>query len=202
MTSYHIWYINLDTRNDRRSSIESQLRATGLLPHATRFSAISHEKGYIGCAASHVACLKAALESNVEFAVIMEDDAAWRISLLEAKTRLESACSESFDVMVLGSSTYGFKSQPIPGSQYKRALAAQTTTAYIVRRAYIPTLLACFEKAHQNLLLGARESDAVIDVAWKTLQAKDMWLIPVPSWVVQESSYSDIRKANVSYPFV
>jgi glycosyl transferase family 25 len=202
MTSYHIWYINLDARTDRRAGIESELKGIGLYERATRLSAIQHQKGYIGCAMSHIKALQDALISDAEIAIILEDDARWRLPLQTVKTNMEHVMLESFDVCLLGCSIYGFRSEPIPGSLFRRVLAGQTTTGYMIRRSYIPTLIACFERALSALSAGAEYKDASIDHVWKQLQAKDNWIVPVPSWMVQMDSYSDILNKRVSYPFV
>ena len=68
----NIYYINLDSRPDRKSHFEKQMQLIGL--SATRFNAIKHSIGAIGCSMSHLKCLQIAKERNWSHVFICEDD--------------------------------------------------------------------------------------------------------------------------------
>jgi glycosyl transferase family 25 len=52
----HVFYINLDSRTDRRKEIEEELQRIGI--SGERFSAILAKPGIVGCNKSHLAVLK------------------------------------------------------------------------------------------------------------------------------------------------
>ena len=59
----HVVYINLDHRTDRRQHMEKEV---SIFPseRVTRFSAIKHDYGAIGCTRSHIAVLEMAISSD------------------------------------------------------------------------------------------------------------------------------------------
>jgi len=52
----HAFYINLDTRPDRKEHVETQLNMIGI--KADRFKAIKLNNGAIGCSMSHLKLLE------------------------------------------------------------------------------------------------------------------------------------------------
>ena len=60
----NIFYINLDTRPDRKTRFELEMKKLGL--EATRFNAIKHKSGAVGCSMSHLALLKYAKTQNLD----------------------------------------------------------------------------------------------------------------------------------------
>ena len=72
LNDYH-YYINLEKRVTRRNQCEKQLKSIGI-QKPQRFNAIEHEIGLIGCAQSHIECLKIAKDKNWPYICIFEDD--------------------------------------------------------------------------------------------------------------------------------
>jgi GR25 family glycosyltransferase involved in LPS biosynthesis len=52
----HAFYINLETRPDRKEHIEKQMKLIGI--KATRFNAIRLQNGALGCSMSHLKILE------------------------------------------------------------------------------------------------------------------------------------------------
>ena len=69
---YHC-YINLEKRATRKKQCEKQLKSIGI-HKPRRFNAIENENGFIGCAQSHIECLKIARDENWPYICIFEDD--------------------------------------------------------------------------------------------------------------------------------
>ena len=69
----HAFYINLESRPDRREHVERQLSLVGV-KNAQRFNAIKLPNGAIGCSMSHLKCLETALANDWEHVLIVEDD--------------------------------------------------------------------------------------------------------------------------------
>jgi len=58
----HAFYINLETRPDRKQHVEEQLQNIGI--SAERFNAIRLQNGAIGCSMSHLKCIEIAKEKG------------------------------------------------------------------------------------------------------------------------------------------
>ena len=75
----HIFYINLDKRQDRYAEIEKEFSDMNL--SCERFAGIVHPaSGLVGCGLSHLAVLKLAKERNYENILIFEDDFTFLVS--------------------------------------------------------------------------------------------------------------------------
>ncbi len=69
----HAYYINLDSRTDRKEHVEEQMNIIGI--NAERFKAIRLPNGAIGCSMSHLKLLETAKANNFPHILIVEDDA-------------------------------------------------------------------------------------------------------------------------------
>ena len=72
------FYINLDSREDRREEFEEECKKMNL--QVERFSAIKTFPGGIGCTESHLNVLKKARDLKLESVIIFEDDFQFLIS--------------------------------------------------------------------------------------------------------------------------
>jgi GDP-L-fucose synthase len=73
----HLYIINLDERKDKYEETINELSKLNLEKYnlkIERFSAIKHEKGWIGCALSHISILEIANQENLEWVIVIEDD--------------------------------------------------------------------------------------------------------------------------------
>ena len=64
----HAFYINLESRPDRKKHIEQQLNLLGI--NADRFNAIKLPNGALGCSMSHLKCLEIAKQNNDSCALL------------------------------------------------------------------------------------------------------------------------------------
>ena len=204
---YKIWYINLDYREDRRKQIEQELNNAGYIEneHYTRVSGIHHVQGAIGCAKSHIECLKLALNEKVDYAIIMEDDFVWKEDTKFVKQKIEMIMNKyEFDVFLLVASISGFQAQRMDQRNkfIHKVITAQAATGYIITKKYIPKLIENFENAVRILEQTGLKPLGAIDVTWKQLQAQDKWLMYIPGFAKQSASFSDIEGIDVNYEFV
>lgn len=194
----HIFYINLDTRIDRKQHVEDQLKSIGI-HKAQRFPAIKLENGAIGCSMSHLKCLKIAQENNWSHVMIVEDDILFmnpKLFLTQLNKFLLK--HDNWDVILLGGNN-------IP--PYKkiddtciRVGSCQTTTGYIVANHYYDILIQNFHEGIQNLLTYPHLATLyAIDKYWFSLQKKYKWYLIIPLTVTQREDYSDIEKKQVNY---
>ena len=68
----HAFYINLDSRPDRKQHVERQLGIIGI--NAQRFKAIKLQNGALGCSLSHLKLIETAKANNWPHILVVEDD--------------------------------------------------------------------------------------------------------------------------------
>ena len=194
----NIFYINLETRKDRRNSIETQLTNIGLT-NFERFNAIKVMDGRVGCTMSHIKCLEMAKERGYNHLVICEDDTFFLDPKL-FKTQLTTFLKNghTWDVVL-------FAGNNVP--PYERidetciaVSHCQTTTCYLVNGHYFDTLLQNMREGLNKLLKEpTNHLNYAIDRYWLNLQKKDNWLLITPLTVIQREDYSDIENKITDY---
>jgi len=193
----NIFYINLDSRPDRKTKFEIEMKKLGL--HATRFTAIKQKIGALGCSMSHLALLKYAKENNLDHILIMEDD----ITFLNIPVFINSInnfllSNIDFDVLLIAGNNMG------PYTKINdfcvRIKKCQTTTGYLVKKNYYDKLIENIEEGINNLASNTtRLNDFAIDQYWNKLQLVDNWCLLTPLTVSQRPDYSDIEKRITNY---
>lgn len=193
----NIFYINLDTRSDRKTFFENQIRTLGL--HAERFNAVRYSPGTIGCTLSHIALLKYAKTNNLDHILIMEDDIMFMNPQAFINNLNNCLLNHSdFDVLLIAGNNMGAYIKL--SNNCVRVSKCQTTTGYLVKSHYYDKLILNYEvgvnKLMQNIQLDALYA---IDQYWFKLQSIDKWYLVTPLSVSQKPDYSDIGKKHVNY---
>ena len=192
------FYINLESRKDRKEYVEEQLKLIGM-NQVTRFNAIKLENGAAGCSMSHLKCIETAKKNNWDHVLIVEDDITFlnpTLFINNLNKFLERHID--WDVVLIGGNV-------IP--PYKKVdfscvqvINCQTTTGYLVKSHYYDTLIKNYKEGIQNLL---KEPDNhkqyAIDKYWFSLQEKDKWFLIIPLTITQKEDYSDIEKKTTNY---
>ena len=194
----HSFYINLDSRPDRKQHVEQEIKKIGF-NNMERFKAIKLPNGAIGCSMSHLKCLEIAKSKNWDHVLIMEDD----IQFLNPELFINNFNSflknhKDWDVVLLAGNN-------IP--PYKKidetcvkVSKCQTTTAYLVKNHYFDILITNFKRGIEKLI---RDPDNhrlyAIDKFWFRLQEIHNWYLIIPLTVVQREDYSDIEKRPINY---
>jgi hypothetical protein len=81
-----------------------------------------------------------------------------------------------------------------------RVSHCQTTTGYIVRNHYLPTLIENVKMGiHKFLLTPSDSFHYAIDKFWIGLQKKDRWYLITPLTVTQREDFSDIECKRKNY---
>jgi len=194
-TIKHAFYINLETRPDRKQHVERELLKVGI--KAQRFNAIRLPNGAIGCSMSHLKCLEIAKQNNWDHVCIIEDD----IQFLKPRVFVQQcnlALSKKSDVVLLA----GNNLPPYirVDDSCVKVSRCQTTTGYIVKQHYYNKLIANIKEGINKLL---REPEKhvlyAIDKYWFQLQEIDTWLLVTPLTVTQREDYSDIENRHTNY---
>lgn len=193
----NVYYINLDSRTDRKQAVEKELNTMGW--KYNRFSAIKNKNGRIGCSMSHLQLIKMAKEKDLPYIVIIEDD----IHFTKPKwynEKLGELLKEfsDYDVVLLaGNLRNPVKKVADTVLQIKKSW---TTTGYIVQKHYYQTLIDNITEGIAHLI---REPEKhymyAIDAYWMKLQNTGKWYIVYPRTVTQRPEYSDIEGEYKDY---
>ena len=82
---------------------------------------------------------------------------------------------------------------------FVKVTACMSTTGYLVKNEYLPTLIDNIRDGIEHLLRNPDNPfQFSIDVFWKRLQEKDRWILLLPQCVVQTPGYSDIQIMEVN----
>lgn len=190
-------YINLEHRTDRNNSVLKELLKINI-EHPERFDAIKKENGAIGCSLSHIKCLEIAIKNNYEYVMICEDD----IEILNPQLFIENVnkflnSEIKWDVVLIAGNNmipYNFVT-----NYCIKIYNCLTTTGYIVKKNYLPTLLNNYKEGVLNLMKEPENPKYKIDKYWNILQNKDNWYMLIPPTIVQKEDYSDIEKKVTNF---
>jgi GR25 family glycosyltransferase involved in LPS biosynthesis len=196
-------YINLDSRDDRRSHMEEVIKKYDFFKNVIREPAVKKNIGYYGCTLSHINCLEKLKSSNDKYVMILEDD----ISIID-ETNFKCFTedfekikdSESWDVIVMtprGDTVKDIK------YNFKKIVNNQTATGYIIKTHFIPNLLEYFYKSKHTIetdIHHHRSRDA-LDIKWKPLQEKSNFLYYSKLYGSQLPQYSNIEKKYTNYEY-
>ena len=194
------FYINLNSRVDRKVHVERQLDLLGIRDNVKRFNAIHNANGRIGCSLSHLKCIQMAKEQNMEFVLILEDDVSFLLpnDFVENVNNFLSNPKNKWDVLLLA----GNNLPPFTTNDEVsiRVTHCQTTTGYIVRQHYYDTLISNIKEGVAKLMKNPEHHYYfAIDKYWIHLQKQHRWMLLVPLIVVQRPDYSDIEKRYTDY---
>jgi GR25 family glycosyltransferase involved in LPS biosynthesis len=199
----YVYYINLDTRTDRRYLIESQLNRMGLT--FTRIPGVKDKFGALGCSKAHANALETAqmdclAHPSWKHILIVEDDAFFHCNKDQFHTQLNKfkRLHWNWDILMLAGVAKDYQQTDV--DFVLRIYDAQTTAAYVVNTSYLPTLLNNIQEGI-GFLNGANVPihDYCLDIYWKSLQKQDKWFALYPFLVHQRDDFSDIEQRDVSY---
>ncbi len=198
-----IYYINLDKRADRKQEFLDNFNGVD----ENRIIKISGhhypDNGAVGCLMSHVTALnKAISDGKGENILICEDD--FMIKDMDYFNKMLDLFFENikkWDVIMLGHNTVESKDTGIETKDNEkiiRVLNSQTTSGYLIKRSYIPTLLDIYAKDLTEYMKTGKWGNYFTDQSWKVLQPVDKWYAFEPSVGFQRPSYSDIQNGFIS----
>ena len=190
-------YINLDSRPDRNEHVKEQLDKVGFKTYE-RFRAIQMENGALGCSMSHLKCLEFAKKNNFESIFICEDDIEFldpSLFLKQIQGFLDSGIEWDV-ILVAGNNMLPYT--PVNNNCIK-VFNCQTTTGYIVKKAYYDKLMQNYKDGIEKLMREPDNNDFKIDKYWFRLQRNDNWYLIIPLTIVQKEDYSDIEKKVTNF---
>jgi hypothetical protein len=193
-----IFVINLERRSDRLRQFQSGMRRLEIVEH-TRFPAIEHEIGILGCNRSHAACLRAVVDNGSSCVMICEDDAEFVVTREELDVLVE-AFLEDRRAEVACLAYHHLRPPTRHNMLYLRAPEdTRTAACYLVKRSIAAELAAVFEEGAKGLANGGDRMVYSLDTVWSGLQRSRVFLIPIKRAARQTAGYSDIEGAFVDY---
>lgn len=195
--SISIFYINLDHRRDRYSSISSEFRRLKF-SNAIRVSGILRSPGGLGCSLSHKAALNLAKLSNASISIIIEDDAIFLRTRKYINKILQSFQDDpKLDVLCLG---YFLTKRPEREiGQFMEVKDVQTTVCYALKNYMIDKMIGMTNQSIERYEKDSTDPFAAIDQTWKILQKESVFVIPRKPTVIQKPSYSDVASGFAVY---
>lgn len=197
-----IVYINLAHRNDRNTHILSELHKWGVdSSKIHRVDAVLTTPGALGCGLSHIKALTEAFShSEWNTVLILEDDFTFR-SDSQISHKIKQLCTSYplFDVGLLSYNSEFVKYTDTSVPSIKRIQYSQTTSSYLIRRHYIPTLLQNIKVATYDMERFGKRHENCIDIHWTKLQPDGQWYCIFPAIGYQYDNYSDIEYRVTSY---
>lgn len=190
----HMFYINLESRTDRRQQFEDECRKMNI--EVERFPAIQRTPGALGCSYSHYSVIKLAKERGYPSVMIFEDD----FEFLVSKEQFEDVLAHlphDYDVVMM---SYNLQREEPYNNRFGRALEVQTASGYIVSSKFYDALLSTWEvslaeyekQPHCHWLF-------INDQSWKPLQPQSRWYYSLLRVGKQRASWSDISNDFVDY---
>ena len=193
------YYINLDKRADRNNHMQNITKHL-FFQSITRFSAIEHTQGAVGCTLSHIDCLKKLSQKNDDYYMILEDDFCvfnprHFNNFISDFDNIKD--SDEWDIITLTPS--GKTITHNKNKNFHRIIDNQTTTGYIIKHNFISTLLPVFEASVSKLKNGGDPNIWALDSCWKPLQLTRQFWYHNDIFAGQLPGYSDIEKRQVNY---
>ena len=185
LNDYH-YYINLEERVTRRKQCEKQLKSIGI-HKPKRFNAIKNEIGLIGCAQSHIECLKIARDENWPYICIFEDDLLFT-EHNKVKEMVHKYIDHDYDVLYIGAWIRKYSSI---NEELVRVINGCCFHAYIVKSHYYEILLDNLNEGLQKKRINPENMSYNNDEYIGTLQLRDNWLCFNPVLATQRDGYSD-----------
>jgi GR25 family glycosyltransferase involved in LPS biosynthesis len=188
------FYINLDSREDRREEFEEECKKMNL--QVERFSAIKTFPGGIGCTESHLNVLKKARDLKLESVIIFEDDFQFLISREEYDQILLNLPT-NYDVVML---SYNIKQSEPFNEMFGKVLEVQTTSGYIVHSRFYEKIINRVEEGLRLFKLYSSDHHSyILDQYWKPLQPISNWYYSLKRVGKQRPGFSNIMKAYIDY---
>ena len=199
-----ILYLNLAHRRDRKEHILNEIIKLCSDPSKIhRIDAIKRTPGALGCGLSHIKALQYAMDHpEWSTVLILEDDFTFKTDNTAWLNYVISKLlhhSPNVDMGLLSYNHAYFKGVPTMNPNIQKVMFSQTTSSYIIRRHYIPTLLQNFKEAMYDMERNGRHGENCIDIHWTRLQPMGNWYAIVPAIGYQYENFSDIEQCVTAY---
>lgn len=196
-----IYYINMDTRQDRKYELESELRKMNIaFTKVQRIPGIKDKFGALGCSKAHLNALLDCQSRNLKNCLILEDDFMFKFGRDSTYSQLNKFWDLHIQWDVLLLSCFTRKHEKTSLDFLIRVTEGQTTAGYAVNQHFLPVLIENFQKGIAQLeLQSSAKMEFCIDQYWKKLQETNKWYTFHPVLAHQRDTFSDIEQKDVNY---
>lgn len=196
-----IYYINLESRPDRKEFLEKQMNEYNI--KSNRINAVYNKTGSVGCGLSHIKTLQLCLELDYDYITILEDDfyiinKDYFKDFLKTFEKIKD--SKLWDIIVLTPRGNTIKGDPTLNKLgFMRIINNQTATGYIIKKNMIPILIDCLKEGLKGLMKNGDPNIYANDQCWKKLQIDYNFYYYNNIFAGQLPGYSNIEKRHVNY---
>jgi GR25 family glycosyltransferase involved in LPS biosynthesis len=197
-----ICYINLAYRIDRNEHILNEIHKFCKDDSKIhRIEAIKMENGALGCGLSHIKTLEYALNHpEWNTILLLEDDFTFKSTDSNEicyHLRLLLETDPDFNMGLLSHNNLHYSDTNV--QKIKKIQFSQTTSAYIIKKDYLLTLINNFKEAMADMQQFGKKHENCIDIYWEKLQNKHNWYALYPAIGYQYDNYSDIENRHCAY---
>jgi hypothetical protein len=105
-----------------------------------------------------------------------------------------------WDVLLLGGNNCPPFVKPPKVDYCVQVSNCQTTIGYVVKKAFIPTLIQNMREAVSQLMhYPEQKQNYAIDIYWKRLQVSGKWYLITPLTITQYTCFSDVEEQEKNY---
>ena len=202
----HIYYINLDSRTDRRAHIENQIKKylDTNLNHTTRIPGVVVNNklkvdGAIGCSTAHYNVMVDAIKHNYNRILVLEDDFEFICDKTKIYEDIHNFINNypNFDIFLL---SYGNHQCKKIDSLIDTVQQSHSASGYIICKDVFKLFQDLCSRSIDKLKRTKSVCNSAIDVLWAEIMKTRKKTYKFNYRIGKQiDSYSDIEKRNVSY---
>lgn len=202
-----LYYINLDSRTDRREHIEKNVLPIfeKHVKDIKRFPAFDHTnystvaQRLAGCGFSHVGVWKESISKNFDKVLILEDDFEFIVDSKTVDEIFELLNRIVFELCNLAYVT----TAPIYKTNIEhiyKCNAIQTASCYVADPKFLAKMVPTLEQAANNLMKNQDEHNNANDIIWQKFQNNPKWYL-TKRLGKQLVGHSNIQNHYVDYAY-
>lgn len=197
----NVVYVNLDSRTDRRSDMEEQLkifnpeqihRIPGIVPEILD---MAHKN--VSLAKAHLNAVKLASDNKWENTLFLEDDSIWA-NLEEAFPVFEKLINQPYDAIMLGAHHADYDKETF------RIKSATSGASYLLHKSHYDAFIEKLESMINSFVPGVTKHEDVQGdtVVFGPLQREYKWYVVSPPLMIQKAGYSDRESKHLNFSSV
>jgi GDP-L-fucose synthase len=197
----HLFIINLDNRPEKYKETIEELNKLSFVNYnlkIQRFPAIKNEKGWIGCALSHIEILKNAKENNYDQVIVVEDDNIFQESQLKNIEKIFDwlfSNKEKWEIY-MGNQTFS-NVKEVYSSKNGFVHSIGKTTNFMIYQNIVYDSIINHEELYLREITNSYEKRQVNPI--DRIIRNKLLVTRVPFITSQRDSYSDIENKEISY---
>tara|TARA_B100001094_G_C18013517_1_gene711320 strand:- start:265 stop:897 length:633 start_codon:yes stop_codon:yes gene_type:complete len=202
-----LYYINLDSRLDRKEHIESNVIPIfkKYVKEVKRFSAFDHTKyssitqRAAGCSYSHLAIWNESIFEKYDKILIVEDDFEFIVNEETVNNVFDLLSKIDYNICNLGYVT----TDTVHKTNLKyihKCYKVQTTSCYAASPIFLEKMIPSIKESADNLMTNQEHHINAIDIAWQKFQTDPKWFIS-DRLGKQLVGHSDIENRFCNYAY-